>query len=856
MQHGGAHSLDVHCICCPPVLLLLCAFAVEVRSVDLTPDGSTIISGGRAGQVFVWQVCLQQQQPGLSGAGDVQVLRHTLQGHLATTQVKACCLSADGRWAATGSSDGKVLLWDLCALTDVEAVAASCVPLMAAASGGASQRSSSCCTAAPLGLVQLAAEWQLGQVGREQISCLTLAASGSVLAVATRTGKVHVVLASNTDSRQLVQLPVRHSEGYKVRCTALSPDASKLLTSADDARLVLWDLSTRSCMLSIHEHTKPIRGCCWSPDGRHICSVGDDNLLCLHDVMVLSSSCNGSSSSKGSKLRIAARLDGLAGATAATAAAEAEAAGEGPSSSTVLQHPGLKRMDVSMLKERLLACVPLPAPPQRSSFTDSYGCRPAKQASSAAEPAAGAATAAAPSPAMQDGVLCADQSGQLLLLPPDSAASVPTGMSVGSSIACCCFDGGVIAAAKRDGALTVMSCAPGTNTTATPASGVSTTAAGSAPPELPAAAGIWSTGAAAAASGHIAVSAKIDMIILGISVCRALGRVALAGVERKNTQTGIVYLWEFDPSVRPAALKAQGTLRGLSSVDILGRQHSNRSMLSSRESADDSVASPNWVSIDFDVALQQGKGAASIWESQARRAQGKDASGSPSAAAAAKRRSSGDQARVSSSVDAAAGMSAPAPATAASGASGSNWGSPQGWLWHSDNPAKVLSCQEAPMLCCAWTKGADLPKLVAGSAAGWVVVVNCQGEELEDSMVRSRNVCCSVRQGLLPACALAGSAHVQPMSNNVFTQFNMLSCCKLAALHSFFLALCVFLQSRYQIHSCDVSAVDCAADGATVVSGGSDGNIVLWSHVTGFKLAVFTLHTAAIRSLAFSQGKA
>lgn len=62
------------------------------------------------------------------------------------------------------------------------------------------------------------------------------------------------------------------------------------------------------------------------------------------------------------------------------------------------------------------------------------------------------------------------------------------------------------------------------------------------------------------------------------------------------------------------------------------------------------------------------------------------------------------------------------------------------------------------------------------------------------------------------------------------------------------------LQTRYQIHSCEVSAVDFAADGDTIVSGDADGRVILWSHVTGFKLAVWTLHSAAIRTLAFNSG--
>jgi WD40 repeat protein len=69
------------------------------------------------------------------------------------------------------------------------------------------------------------------------------------------------------------------------------------------------------------------------------------------------------------------------------------------------------------------------------------------------------------------------------------------------------------------------------------------------------------------------------------------------------------------------------------------------------------------------------------------------------------------------------------------------------------------------------------------------------------------------------------------------------------------LAPCHCLQTRYQIHNCEVSAVDCAADGATIVSGGSDGHIVLWSHVTGFKLVVLTVHSTAIRSLCFNSGE-
>jgi hypothetical protein len=181
-----------------------------------------------------------------------------------------------------------------------------------------------------------------------------------------------------------------------------------------------------------------------------------------------------------------------------------------------------------------------------------------------------------------------------------------------------------------------------------------------------------------------------------------------------------------------------------------------RSLLSSRESADGSLSSPNWVSIDFDVALNGKAGAEghSRWI-----AHGKEAAGGSPTTAARARRSSNGQGRLSNA-DGAAADAAAAAASGSSAAYGVSVGSAHGWLWHSENPVKVLTCQEAPLLCCAWTKGPEVPKLVVGSAAGWVVVVDCEGEEMEDSMV-SRLVArvkhrtsstCSIRSMTLSLC--------------------------------------------------------------------------------------------------------
>lgn len=56
------------------------------------------------------------------------------------------------------------------------------------------------------------------------------------------------------------------------------------------------------------------------------------------------------------------------------------------------------------------------------------------------------------------------------------------------------------------------------------------------------------------------------------------------------------------------------------------------------------------------------------------------------------------------------------------------------------------------------------------------------------------------------------------------------------------------------VRSASAPVLDSGSSGVHPCVLGADGHIVLWSHVTGFKLATFTLHSTAIKSLAFNHG--
>jgi len=70
----------------------------RVASVDFSPDGKLLASGGRDNTVRLWDV-VTQKQVGL------------LPKH--TDRVNAIVFSRDGRWLASGSSDGTILLWEV-----------------------------------------------------------------------------------------------------------------------------------------------------------------------------------------------------------------------------------------------------------------------------------------------------------------------------------------------------------------------------------------------------------------------------------------------------------------------------------------------------------------------------------------------------------------------------------------------------------------------------------------------------------------------------------------------------------------------------------------------------------------------
>src|SRR5205085_913134 len=87
-----------------PARTLLAGHTGWVLAVALTADGRWAVSGSQDRTVRVWDV----------GHG---VCAAVLTGH--TAEVRAVGLSPDGRWAISGGGDGTLRVWDLAHGTEI-----------------------------------------------------------------------------------------------------------------------------------------------------------------------------------------------------------------------------------------------------------------------------------------------------------------------------------------------------------------------------------------------------------------------------------------------------------------------------------------------------------------------------------------------------------------------------------------------------------------------------------------------------------------------------------------------------------------------------------------------------------------
>jgi WD40 repeat protein len=278
-----------------------------IRSLALSPDGHTILTGGSDGTAHLWDRATGQSRI-LSPAHDQPVVAVALGDRTAVTgsedctarlwdaatgeprgqplrhdgSVVAVALSPDGNTVLTGSWDGTARLW--------EAATGRELPGSPLRHGGKvlaiafSRDGRTVATGSADGTTSF---WN---VATGQPLGAPLRHQGPVMAVAFSPDGRRVLTGSQDKTAGLWEVATGQSDGlllqhqHRVQCVAFSPDGTTALTGSEDGTARLWDVATGKPCGPPVEHRAPVTAVAFSPDGRVVLTGGWDRTARLWEV--------------------------------------------------------------------------------------------------------------------------------------------------------------------------------------------------------------------------------------------------------------------------------------------------------------------------------------------------------------------------------------------------------------------------------------------------------------------------------------------------------------------------------------------------------------------------------------------
>jgi len=196
-----------------------------IRSVAITPNGQTVVTGGEDHQVKVWN--------GLTGK-----LEQTFPGH--EGGVKTVAVSDDGSTIVSGGEDGLVKVWN---------------------------RS--------MGKL----EWTFDG-HEEHVNSVALSGDRNIIISG---GGDNLINVWNRNTKKLDRTLEGHED--EVKSVAISADGNTVVSGGQDKRVKIWNLSNWELKNSTEGHEEEIRAIAISPDGRTIVTGSGDRSVKIWDSL-------------------------------------------------------------------------------------------------------------------------------------------------------------------------------------------------------------------------------------------------------------------------------------------------------------------------------------------------------------------------------------------------------------------------------------------------------------------------------------------------------------------------------------------------------------------------------------------
>jgi sterol desaturase/sphingolipid hydroxylase (fatty acid hydroxylase superfamily) len=237
-----------------------------VLAVALSADGRFVASGGTDGAVKRWDPAAGQSV--------------TFTGH--ARSVKSVAISADGARLVSGGYDRTVCLWDAESPADPPArpLRSDLCPMgvlgVAISADGATIASS--CADGTVSVWKAGRPAPLRVRSAETVPGVAVSPDGSRVAGACADGGVRVWDATTGKLLHALRGPAGMAF-----CVALSEGGRRVAAGGADGVTYVWDGDTNEQLFTLRSHAEAVQGVAITPDGSRIVSGGGDGAVCIWD---------------------------------------------------------------------------------------------------------------------------------------------------------------------------------------------------------------------------------------------------------------------------------------------------------------------------------------------------------------------------------------------------------------------------------------------------------------------------------------------------------------------------------------------------------------------------------------------
>ncbi|MCP4540075.1 MAG: hypothetical protein GY832_23300 [Chloroflexi bacterium] len=242
-------------------------------TIAFSPDGQWAASGSADQTVQLWNVMTGKSGP---------QLEHT-------SEVLDVAFSSDGRWLVSGSQDGVAQVWDIAEAIDTGAQTAqqvaqmaydASVPIVTFSPDG--QWVASAASDGTMQVLETSNWQQVTQIGDEQAATIygmTFCPNGQWLVSGNKAGQVQVWEIPTGN----LLAEMAHEEGYRVWSVVCSLDNQWIVSGSSDRTVRIWETSTWSEKIQMI-YKKDVWMVALSPDGRRVAAGGDDDTAMVWDT--------------------------------------------------------------------------------------------------------------------------------------------------------------------------------------------------------------------------------------------------------------------------------------------------------------------------------------------------------------------------------------------------------------------------------------------------------------------------------------------------------------------------------------------------------------------------------------------